>query len=91
MGSTVRQYTSLPYKPEQGIVAPGPRSLQESLEFARIQPQTAAPVAEIDVDVLEPQAEEWDITFRTDAFHGSRRRGDDDAHAGSASSTSHDA
>jgi len=69
MRSTAGQRAELLLKVEQGIVGSRARALEEGFQFARIQPQSVATVAEIDFDVLEMQDEKRDIALWANSDH----------------------
>jgi len=78
----------LPLETEQGIVRSRTGSVQERFQFARIQPQPATAMAEIDFNLLEVEDKKRDIAFWANALHISSRAGHDGAAPAEASSTS---
>jgi len=62
--------------------------LHERFEFAGIEPQSAAVIAEIDLDILEVEDKERDIAFWANTNHRGASIRDDGAGTVEASSTS---
>jgi hypothetical protein len=60
---------SLFLESQQGIVRVGAGTRHDRFQLAGIQPQSAALMTEIDIEVTEMQDEQWDIAFWTDASH----------------------
>ncbi len=68
--ATLRLNAGLLLEFQQRIIRRGACLPHERFQFARIEPQPATALAEIDFNILEMEDKERDIAFWTDAYHG---------------------
>jgi hypothetical protein len=88
MGAAFRFGTRLVLEFQQRIGGLRAGAFHDGFQFARIEPESAAPMTEIDVEIPKMQDKQGHITFWTDAFHAKPRAGNDGASGAEASSTS---